>query len=207
VTLADLAADLHCKTPSEAAERVIPEWTALNAETVDLLDRLVHGWHREWQQLAQQLDSLESRPLWRGPDALLAPIRRSLASLTERFVLRMAEVTRRESRRLDEFQERIVRGVMAKATRSRERLQPAGAKLGRLASGQLSALRSTTEGLAGRLSSLDPRAVLGRGYLMAFAPDGTIVAGTAQADAASVVTLEWADGQRRARIEPGDPST
>jgi len=120
LTIADLVADRRALTPSEAAEFVVPNREELLEEVAGISDRmrkllggrLEQAWQR-WRDLA------EGR-------AFRLPLER----------------VREQERRLDEWQERLDRGVRQRVVRARQE----------------------TEATAARLENLSPLNVLARGY-------------------------------------------
>lgn len=67
VTLADLAADVRALTPSEAAERIVPNFTDLIRwmdETGRRMKSLVHA---KFEHAQQQLEQISTRPVLRRP--------------------------------------------------------------------------------------------------------------------------------------------
>jgi len=120
LTLADLVADRRALTPSEAAEFVVPHCEELLRDLAGIGGRLGELLNGRLLQARQRLRDLTQRRAFRLP----------------------LERVRDEERRLDEWQERLERGV-------RQRLALAGQK---------------TEAAAGRLATLSPLNVLARGY-------------------------------------------
>ncbi len=67
VTLADLVADVRALTPSEAAERIVPDRVELLAQLDSKRQRLMQALRSRAQQARQQLDSLAARRIFRKP--------------------------------------------------------------------------------------------------------------------------------------------
>ncbi len=110
LTIADLVADLRALTPTEAAERVVPErakvleWLAgLEAR---LRARLVHS----VEVARARLDDLASRRALRRP----------------------LDRVRQEEHRLDEWAERLQRAMRQRLTQSNAKLEAAAARLSSL---------------------------------------------------------------------------
>ncbi len=87
VTLSDLVADVRALTPSEAAERVLPQ-------TADVLETLAHLHGRmttavtsRWQQARQRVEHLASRPVLQRPAERLWLLSQRLDELDKRCQL------------------------------------------------------------------------------------------------------------------------
>jgi len=107
LTIADLVADCRALTPSEAAERVVPD-------RAELVQGLCHIQERMRYLLLQRLDGCKNR----------------LDGLAERRALRLPlERVRELERRLDEGGERLHRAANQRLEQLRERLQGQAARL------------------------------------------------------------------------------
>jgi exodeoxyribonuclease VII large subunit len=107
LTIADLVADCRALTPSEAAERVVPD-------RAELVQGLCHIQERMRYLLLQRLDGYKNR----------------LDGLAERRALRLPlERIRELERRLDEGGERLHRAANQRLEQLRERLQGQAARL------------------------------------------------------------------------------
>jgi exodeoxyribonuclease VII large subunit len=107
LTIADLVADCRALTPSEAAERVVPD-------RAELVQGLCHIQERMRYLLLQRLDGYKNR----------------LDGLAQRRALRLPlERLRELERRLDEGGERLHRGAHQRLEQVRERLQAQAARL------------------------------------------------------------------------------
>ena len=67
--------------------------------------------------------------------------------------------------------------------------------------------RATLDGLGRLLDSLDPRALLSRGYAMVRDEAGSIVTGAARAQAAGHLRLQFADGEVPVAVVDGNTPT
>ncbi len=168
-TLCDLVADLRAHTPTDAAQRVIPDRAALD-------ERL----ERASGHLAQALDVLFSRA-----DERLTRLERS------RLLTEPKALVEAPERRLAAAQARLRSGVERRFDAARARLELAHRKLGRASPAEHLAARRTRLALAeaalpraartlgdrelqraeragARLHALSPLAVLERGYSITF---------------------------------------
>jgi exodeoxyribonuclease VII large subunit len=158
LTIADLVADLRALTPSEAAERVVPD----RGEVLAWLERLEGTLRTRLRRCLDltraRLDQLAGRPCFRRPLDQVHDARR----------------------RLDEWGERLRRAV-------RQRWLDA---------------RKQVEAGAGRLESLSPLRVLGRGYsLTRREADGTVVRQADQVQTGERIVTLLEQGRLLSRVE------
>ncbi len=182
VTLADYAADVRAPTPTAAAEMAVPVRAELAAQLATWRGRMAGAASRHQALGRERLIAL-ARHLPRR-DALYAPQRQRLDDAGDRL-------DRCQRHRLDVLGERL-------ATRAAA-LRPS--LLGR----RWDRDRAKIEGLARLLVSLDPRALLSRGYAMVRDADGAIVATSAAARAAGHMRLQFADGDVPVAVEGAVP--
>jgi exodeoxyribonuclease VII large subunit len=166
-TIADFVADLRAPTPSAAAERVIQAKTDL-AERVEGLERRLHaGAQVVITRVRRRVESMTSHRVFaaeRGRVRHYAQRIDDLGHRAERALRgrleRNRERLRHERERLDSFRwERQL-------ARRREDLQKEVALLEGRVRATLAQRRSALAGLAGKLESLSPLAVLSRGYAL-----------------------------------------
>jgi exodeoxyribonuclease VII large subunit len=177
-TIADFVADLRAPTPSAAAELVVREKQAV-------VDSLV--------QLRARLERVAARPLRdleRRVDELTARLRREMRGELGRAGHRVALATRAlrasdpvarvagDRHRLENLQARLVTALIRRRDRARYGLQTA----------------------VGRLDSLSPLAVLGRGYSLTRTPAGEIVHSPAQVSVGDAIRVLLHRGSLDARV-------
>ena len=172
VTLADHAADMRAPTPTAAAELAVPVRSELAATLANLHARGLQAALRLRTRSAERLIAL----------ARLVPRRESLYAA--------------QRQRLDDLGERLGRAVAGVMTRSRDRfVQRAGALRPALLQRRIDGGRDRLGGLVRLLISLDPRALLARGYAMVRGDDGALVTSAAAARRAAALRLIFADGE------------
>ncbi|MGH6649631.1 MAG: exodeoxyribonuclease VII large subunit [Sphingopyxis sp.] len=170
-TLADYAADRRAPTPTAAAEIAVPVRAELQELLLHRAGRMIAAANRHQALAGERLTAL-ARHLPKR-EALYAPQRQRLDDSGDRL-------DRAQRHRLAMTAERL-------ATRSGA-LRPA------LLARRWDRDRARLEGLGRLLDSLDPRALLSRGYAMVRDADGAIVPGAAKARAAGHLRLQFADG-------------
>lgn len=192
-TLADYAADRRAPTPTAAAEIAVPVWHDLDATLADFAARQRRAVHRPVELGRERLEA-RVRRLPR-PEALLQP----------------------QVQRLDDFAERLRRGLTMQAGRGREqlagvaaRLSPAVLRRGErdarrrfenvrltpaLVERPIADARARLLALARIASQLHPERPLERGYaIVRSAGDGNALTSRAQAQDAQRLALQFKDG-------------
>jgi exodeoxyribonuclease VII large subunit len=85
VTLADLAADVRALTPTEAAERILPDASQLMSRLVESHHRLNRSVLRQVQEAKQHLRLLAERPILKDPMEQIQLRRQRLDDLQDRM--------------------------------------------------------------------------------------------------------------------------
>jgi exodeoxyribonuclease VII large subunit len=162
VTIADLVADRRALTPSEAAELVVPNCQEL-LDDLNRLDERVRGLIAgRLQQAGQHCRELAERRPFRWP----------------------LERVRDEERRLDDWQERLDRGVQQRLLQVRQHI----------------------DGKAARLETLSPLNVLARGYSLTRGhDDARLIRSAKQVSAGDRLVTLVHEGRIVSRVEATDP--
>ncbi|APZ99565.1 exodeoxyribonuclease VII large subunit [Sphingopyxis sp. QXT-31] len=181
-TLADYAADRRAPTPTAAAEIAVPVRAELQEILAGWGGRMIGAANRRQALAGERLTAL-ARHLPKR-EALYAPQRQRLDDAADRL-------GRAQRQRLTVVSERL-------ATR-------AGALRPALLVRRWDRDRALLEGLGRLLTSLDPRALLSRGYAMVRDAEGAIVPTAARAVAAGHLRLAFADGEVAAVAGEGAP--
>ncbi|WP_422059165.1 exodeoxyribonuclease VII large subunit [Sphingopyxis sp.] len=181
VTLADYVADVRAPTPTAAAEMAVPVRAELQAQLATWNGRMIGAATRQQALCGERLTAL-ARHLPKR-EALYAPQRQRLDDSGDRL-------DRGQRQRLVVVAERL-------ATRSAA-LRPA------LLARRWDRDRARLEGLGRLLGSLDPRALLSRGYAMVRDADGAIVATADRARGAEHLRLQFADGDVAVHVAGSD---
>ena len=168
-TIADFAADLRAPTPTAAAETVSPSRDALFDRLAELVERATRGTLRRLDTEIQRVDGLARRLV--HPRARLAASGRLLGQVVARLHAARPDIARLERER-SELERRL-------AFAMRQALLHSGQTLGRLRAS---------------LASLDPTAVLGRGYSLTRNAKGEVVRNAAQLAEGEAITNTFSQG-------------
>jgi exodeoxyribonuclease VII large subunit len=180
VTLADHAADLRAPTPTAAAELAVPVRSELAANLAALHGRSLEAVHRLRQRASERFGSL----------ARLLPRREALYA--------------GQRQRLDELQDRLARGMAGRMALVHDRFaQRARSLRPALLLRRIGNDGERLAGLVRLLISLDPRALLARGYAMVRDASGALVTSAAAAREAERMRLQFADGEVDV-VQPGE---
>jgi exodeoxyribonuclease VII large subunit len=206
-TVADMVADAECRTPTEAAARVVPrkaDLTAQLAERARALDREAR------RRVALEGERLRQRRLRLGqalPTLLrlrAARLERCRAELSRLNPARQVLLRRRHLAelgvRLDATAQRVVRARVGEleGRRARDRLQRALTERLRVAQSGLAHRRE-------RLKALSPERVLSRGYSITTDGRGRVLRRSTDAAVGEDVQVRLAAGRLRARVEEVEP--
>lgn len=247
--LAEEVADVRASTPSNAAEKAVPEWRGLLQEIdtherrlqsalaarVDrgriVLGRLIRrlgdprrsvlGAHREVEALDRrltdattrtlnaryaQLEALHERLQRQDPRAALKADGDRLRALDRRLrraIDRQLARTRASHERRSEGAPRAMARLLATQQRDQARRVAELQGLGRPA---VARARARLGGLGGRLDALSPLRVLGRGYGIAFGPEGQALRSASEVSAGDSIRVRLHQGALRATIDDVEES-
>ena len=181
-TLVDFAADLRAPTPTAAAEIAVPVREELLQQLAELALRKRRAVNRPLQLGRERLIARAER--LPKPQALFSP----------------------HAQRLDQAAERLRRGLVDRTHLARGSFERVGSRLSLpLLSARLERAQERLAGLARLHASLNPDAVLQRGYVRVTGADGaTLTTRAAAADQDSLV-LHFRDGDLK--VAPGDAAS
>jgi exodeoxyribonuclease VII large subunit len=200
-TIADFVADLRAATPSQAAELVVREKQAVADSLADLTGRLRRAVSRRLRAQRDRLAAVRARRVLTDPHRPLLDWARRVDEATDRLQ-RAARAALARARHRAELATRDLR-ARNPVTRTRDDRRRLGHLAGRL-DGALARLldrrRHRVAGAAGRLNSLSPLAVLGRGYSLTLTPSGEIVRSARQVAVGDEVGVMLDEGSLAARV-------
>ncbi len=224
IPLSDFVADVRAATPSAAAQTILPRRDDLLAQVAERrrvltrdVDRIAARARQNVDVVARQLASAARERVARGrtgladlerrlekvaPAARLAQRRERFEQLRLRLERDLAALLRRRGEQVRVLDARLVRAdPRFRVARAAERL---GRDRDRLEAGMRRAIEVRTgavESLHARIESLNPDAVLQRGYAIVTDAEGRVVTDPAQAPAPSRIRARLARGILTARVE------
>ena len=179
VTIADFVADLRAPTPSAAAELVVREKQAI----VDGLDAL-----------RRRLDRAVRRPL--------SDLERRVDDGRSRLDHASHLAHRRVAHRVELLTARLkAASPFNRLSVGRHRLDRVHGRLHGAVAGRVLAARHRLASAVGRLESLSPLAVLGRGYSLTRTPEGAVVRRARDVSPGSRVNVLLGEGALDCRVE------
>jgi exodeoxyribonuclease VII large subunit len=201
-TIADFVADVRAPTPSAAAELVVREKQALTEGLVDLRGRLERAVRRRLEHARQHTASLTARRVLTDPARPLRDLERRVDDAVRRLRHAATATQRRASHRVDVATAGLRgAGPFARLAAGRHRLERVDARLTSEMTRALVRSQHRLGALIGRLDSLSPLAVLGRGYSLTRTRAGDIVRDAARVMPGDAVDVLLARGRLECRVE------
>lgn len=204
-TLADLVADREARTPTAAAELVVPKKRDLLRALDERRERLQRA---GLTALITPQHQVEQRrlTLWRLAVDAHARRRERIATLLGMLRQRdPREVLRQRERTLEEARRRLLRGYAAtheRLARNRTQAEQWRARLMELSARSLRDRQSVLQGRAARLMALGPEETLKRGYSICLdAGDGGIIRDAGQTAAGRAISVVLSKGKLDATVE------
>jgi len=178
-TIADFVADVRAATPSQAAELVVGEKAAIADALADLTCRLTRAAARPLRDLERRADDLTAR--------LRQAMRVALGDARHRVTL-AARALRAGSPHV-------------RAAHGRERRAHLDATLARAIARRLDRERHRLVAVSGRLDSLSPLAVLGRGYSLTLSAERRVIRSWREVRAGDGVRVLLGEGSLDCRVD------
>jgi exodeoxyribonuclease VII large subunit len=196
VSIADLVADYHAHTPTEAAQVVVAQWRSAGdlVETISIRSR--RAMRQILQDARQQLGAIERHELFRRPMDRVNQLRQLLDDRQRSLSLAAMSAMQRYSRRLERTSSRLdqihprhrINLFVQRINGLNSRLNAAALRLHERRHERLNAME-------GQLRALSPEAVLKRGYsITSLKKSGKLVRAAAQVKTGDRLITRFADG-------------
>ena len=201
VTIADFVADLRAPTPSAAAEIVVREKQAIVESVADLSHRLRRAMGRRLEHERHRMTAVTGRRVLTDPARPLRDLNRRVDDARARLHRAMDGLIREAAHRFEMATAGLRSGSpRARLARDRHRHETLHARLHADAARALDTHRGRLGIVAGRLHSLSPLAVLGRGYSLTRTRDGAIVRRAGDVRAGEDVEVLLHEGRLDCRV-------
>ncbi len=208
VSIADLVADHHAHTPTEAATFAIREWIHV-PETVDGFgSRMRREMRRRIAESMNQLTSIERHEVFRRPAVLIEPHRQRLddleSELTRELAARRSTALARLERVAGALSPALARRIATRGQQQVTRLEKA---LPRLGKSMLQLRTAKIDSLGAQLRALSPENVLKRGYsITRLKKTGETLRSATQVKGGELLETHLADGTVDSRAaDPKQP--
>src|SRR5262245_13574600 len=196
-TIADFVADVRAPTPSAAAEMVVSRKDEFWGRIDGFRDRARIAAHRHVQTVGRRVHAASARAAFAGFPGRLAMRARHVSELTHALIRTARAAVSVRARRLQQVQSQLTTFDAGRRLAGiRTRLVAVDGRLRGTAARRYDRARADVQHAVGRLESLSPLAVLGRGYAVCWNEDRSRVL----RDAATVETGD----QVKVRLAKGE---
>ena len=207
VTIADFVADVRAPTPSAAAELVVARKDEFRSRIDRLHDRLLAAARTRVQQLSRRVHVASSRPAFAGLPGRIAMRGRHVAELTHALARLLRSHLSIRQRRVVQLERQLASFDAGRRLASiRTRLVTADGRLRAAAARTQDRAAARFRHAAGRLETLSPLAVLGRGYAVAWNVDKTqVLRRVSQVRTGDRVQVTLAEGELQCDVRNAIP--
>jgi exodeoxyribonuclease VII large subunit len=200
-TIADFVADLRAPTPSGAAELVVREKHVVMRGVVDLYARLCDAAEEQLARRRERVTGLARRRVLTDPARLLRDHHRRVDDVRGRMRTAMRAHHRSTAHRLALAANALSSShPLARITRNTAVLAQLRSRLAAAAGNVAKASRHRVEAGVGRLHTLSPLAVLGRGYSLTRTSTGAIVRRAVETRPGDAIEILLHEGALDARV-------
>ena len=195
VAIADLVADYHAHTPTEAAQVVISAWR----QAADFVDtaavRLRRGLAQQINLARHRLGAVERHEMFRRPLDRIERLREQLDDRQRQLANALAERLGGPQRHVARLEQRLhAFHPTARLAVARQRLERLSLSLQHRAASRIAKQRGRVDTLDARLQALNPLGVLRRGYSLTTLKNGKVVKSIADVKGGEVLITRVEDG-------------
>lgn len=222
-TIADFVADVRAPTPTGAAAIILRDRAEVDKQVRNDMVRLNRAMGTRLGEVRGRFDVLDAKLSPRRAEERIGMLRIQTEDLSSRSDAALRDTVTEMRHRFEVMDSRLspasaLEDVSALGTRvdslfsraegaavrcyelSRSRLEAVGDRHVRAVGNTFTRSGDSLESLSKRLEGLNPRNVLGRGYSMVTAADGTVVTSVSSLAPGQDVTINMRDGRARAVI-------
>lgn len=207
-SIADLVADYHAHTPTEAAQVIMSNWRSAADAVRRGFDRLHTALRRSVIDLRRQMALIEQHEFFRRPTDRINRLRQLLDDRQRALAASLGRVLRRDASRAEKVAARLLQRHPRHAVQlAAQKLQTARANLHRQIRLNQESRARRLEALAAQLEALAPPRVLARGYsITSLKKSGAIVRAAADVKPGDVLLTRLSDGQVESVARDGQAS-
>ena len=195
-SIADLAADYHAHTPTEAARIAIENWRNVAEQLQFSQSRLNRALRQTAVHARQRLTAIERHETFRRPLDRIRTLAQLLDDRQRGLKLALGNRWRTASQRFAGTQGRLPAAAQAWLRVQRTRLAISENRLPNVAAARLKIHAAKLDALAGRLEALSPLGILQRGYTITTSKrTGQILRQAAEVAAGEKLITRFSDGR------------
>jgi exodeoxyribonuclease VII large subunit len=203
ISIADLVADYHAHTPTEAAQVVVTHWRTARDALGVLALRMRRELHQTLQHAHNRLEHIERHDIFRRPTHRLNVLRQHLDDQQRRLALAAMRVVRRGQARLTPLEALMIKcHPRNDLQRRRERMDHLSDGLRRGVHSMHQQLTTRLDAMQRTLLALSPQAVLGRGYsITRLKRGGKLVQSTNDVKPGDLLQIQLRDGNLESIVQ------
>ena len=207
VTISDWVADVRAPTPSAAAELVVGRKEDFEKRFSTMHTRLVNAVRNAVRHARSRIEISSGSHVFRKPETLVRQHSQRIDNLWQRMESALKGGASGRRARLDAATPRMAAAIGRSLNALRLRLSELGGDVTHGAETALAESAHKLENLSARLETLNPTAVLSRGYAIVKGEDGVIIKSAAQARAGDKVVTQLRDGEFSSLVLDGTASS
>jgi exodeoxyribonuclease VII large subunit len=196
VSIADLVADYHAHTPTEAAQVIVAQWRTAPDSIDAIALRTRRALRQILQDAKQRLIAIERHEVFRRPLDRINQLRQVLDDRQRSLIHSLSNQLRRSEARLERYSARMTQLHPKHRIRlTAQRLDALGKQFHGASLRLHERYAAKINAMEGQLRALSPEAVLKRGYSMTtLKKSGKIVRAAAQVKTGDRLVTRFADG-------------